>query len=153
LSSQGMRIVAARDFFDGVWSTTMQSGELLVGLTFPIWTGRCGFAIEEFARRYGDFAIAGAVIGVRLDAADQVTNCAIGLIGLGSTPERASTAETSVLGKNVTDIEPKELAQLAVSDLEAIPFDIHGSADYRKRVGAAMVARAWTTAAAEAQGV
>jgi carbon-monoxide dehydrogenase medium subunit len=38
-----------------------------------------------------------------------------------------------------------------MADLSSVPSDLHGSAEYRKRVGAAMVARAWTTAAAEAR--
>ncbi len=150
LSSRGTRTIAACDFFDGLWSTSMAPDELLVGLSFPLWTGRCGFAIEEFARRDGDFAIVGAVVGVEIDAADQVTRCAIGLIGVGSTPARASSAETSVVGEKATDILPDDLGSLAVSGLEAVPSDLHGSAEFRKRVGAAMVARAWKTAMAEA---
>ena len=67
------------------WSPTSS----LVGVSFPIWGGRSGFAVEEFARRHGDFAIAGATIGIELDDDDRIRRCAIGLIGLGSTPERA----------------------------------------------------------------
>jgi carbon-monoxide dehydrogenase medium subunit len=151
LSSRGARTIAARDFFDGLWSNSMESDELLVGLSFPLWTGRCGFAIEEFARRDGDFAIAGAAVGVEIDAADHVTRCAIGLIGLGSTPIRASTAETSVVGQTVAGIVADELGALAIAGLEAVPSDLHGSAEYRTRVGASMVARAWERAVAEAQ--
>ena len=43
-------------------------------------SGRCGFAVEEFARRHGDFAIAGAVVGVELDDAGTVTRCAIAAV-------------------------------------------------------------------------
>ena len=60
VSPKGRRTIAARDFFDGLWSTSMEPDELLVGVSFPIWSGRSGFAVEEFARRHGDFAIAGA---------------------------------------------------------------------------------------------
>jgi aerobic carbon-monoxide dehydrogenase medium subunit len=42
------------------------------------------------------------------------------------------------------------LGRLATSNLESVPSDLHGSARYRKRVGAAMVARAWMAASAEA---
>ena len=69
--------------------------------TFPVWTGRCGFAIEEVARRHGDFAIAGAAVAVELDADDRDPPCAIGLFGLGSTPVRATAAEAAVLGAPV----------------------------------------------------
>ena len=36
-------------------------------------------------------------------------------------------------------------------DLESIPDDLHGSEKYRRRVGAVMVARAWTSAIEEAR--
>jgi carbon-monoxide dehydrogenase medium subunit len=147
----GRRTIAASDFFDGLWTTTMEPDELLVGVSFPIWTGRCGFAVEEFARRHGDFAIAGAVIGVELDADDRIQRSAIGLIGLGSTPERATGAESELAGRKVAEIDARELGQLAMAGLESVTSDLHGSADYRKRVGAAMVARAWSTASEEAR--
>jgi carbon-monoxide dehydrogenase medium subunit len=151
LSPRGRRTIAAAEFFDGFWSTSMEPDELLVGVSFPIWTGRCGFAIEEFARRHGDFAIAGAAVGVELNGSDRVIRCVIGLIGLGSVPERAPSAESRVVGSRVTDILPDDLGGLAMSTLGSVSSDLHGSADYRKRVGAEMVARAWATAAAEAQ--
>jgi len=151
VSPRGRRTIAARDFFDGLWSTSMGPDELLVGVWFPIWSGRRGFAIEEFARRHGDFAIAGATVGVELDDDDRIRRCAIGLIGLGSTPERAGAAEVELTGRPITEVEPEDIGRLAVAGLESIPADQHGSAEYRKRVGAAMVARAWYAASAEAR--
>ncbi|MFN8034828.1 MAG: xanthine dehydrogenase family protein subunit M [Acidimicrobiia bacterium] len=150
-SPRGARIIPARDFFDGLWSTAMEPDELLVGVRFPIWTGRSGFAVEEFARRHGDFAIAGATVGVGLDEDDRIGRCAIGLIGLGSTPERAGRAEAELTGRPIADVDPTEIGHLATAGLESVPSDVHGSAAYRKRVGAAMVARAWTAAAEEAR--
>jgi carbon-monoxide dehydrogenase medium subunit len=144
--------VAAADFFTGLWSTAMDGDELLTGVRFPVWEGRCGFAVEEFARRHGDFAVAGAVVAVQLDADDRVSRCGIGLIGLGSTPERPGATEAELVGRPVTEIDADEVGRSAVSGLTAVPSDLHGSADYRSRVGAAMVARAWTTATREALG-
>jgi len=151
VSSKGRRTIAAGEFFDGLWSTTLAPDELLAGVSFPIWGARSGFAVEEFARRHGDFAIAGAAIGVELEGGDRIRRCAIGLIGLGSTPERAWAAERAFTGRAVDDVQPDELGHLAMEGLESVPSDLHGSAKYRKRVGAAMVARAWTTALAEAR--
>ncbi len=144
------RTIAARDFFDGLWSTTMEPDELLVGVEFPIWGGRSGFAVEELARREGDFAIAGAAVGVELTDDDRVRRGAIGLIGLGSTPERAAGAETELTGLPVADIDPEDVGRLALAGLESVPSDLHGSAAYRVRVGAVMVARAWRAAVGSA---
>ena len=79
-----------------------------------------------------------------------MTRCGIGLLGLGSTPQRAAAAEQAVIGRPVADCSPDELGALAMSELEDVPADLQGSASYRTRVGAAMVARAWTEATAEA---
>jgi carbon-monoxide dehydrogenase medium subunit len=150
ISKRGPRRIPARSFFDGVWTTTLAPDELLIGVRFPEWSGRCGFAIREFARRYGDFAIAGATVAVQLDAADRIERCAIGMFGLGPTPLRASAAEAAASGQPA-DIAAAELGRLAVGDLRDIPSDVHGSAEYRRRVGAAIVARAWTDAVGEAR--
>jgi carbon-monoxide dehydrogenase medium subunit len=146
ISSKSARAIAASDFFEGLWSTTMEPDELLVRVSFPIWSGRSGFAVEEFARRHGDFAIAGAAVGVELDDADRIRRCTIGLIGLGATPERADAAASEVSGRPITEVDPQEIGRLAVSDLDAVPSDMHGSGRFRTRVGAAMVARAWIRA-------
>lgn len=151
VSPRGRRAVAAADFFEGLWTTSLEPDELLVGVSFPIWAGRTGFAVEELARRHGDFAIAGAAVGVELDGGDRIRRCAIGLIGLGSTPERATAAEAELAGRPVAQAGAEEVGRLAMAGLESVPGDLHGSAGYRKRVGAVMVARAWTAAAAGAR--
>jgi carbon-monoxide dehydrogenase medium subunit len=151
LSPRGRRRIPAAAFFAGIWTTVLQPDELLVAIRFPVWSGRCGFGIREFARRHGDFAIAGAVIGLELDTDDRIRRCAVGLIGLGSTPLRAPAAEKEVLGARTVDVSADEIGRLAVSELTEVPSDMHGPAEYRKRVGAAMVARALGDAILEAQ--
>jgi carbon-monoxide dehydrogenase medium subunit len=152
LSPRGQRVVAAADFFTGHWSTSLDADELLVGVTFPMWSGRCGFAVEEYARRHGDYAIAGAVVAVELDRDDIVRRCAIGLIGMSSTPVRASSAEAMAVGAAVDTIGGDDLGRAAAGDATDVPTDLHGSADYRRRVCAAVVARAWERAVTEARG-
>jgi len=152
VSSRGTRQIAAADFFTGLWETSLQAGEILTAVRFPVWTGRCGFAIEEFARRHGDFAIAGAAVAVEVDGADRVTRCGIGLLGLGSTPLRGAAAEDAVIGRAVADIAAADVGNLAIGALEDIPSDLQGSAKYRARVGATMVARAWQAAIDDATG-
>ena len=149
VSRRGERRLAATDFFTGFWSTALEPDELVAGVRFPVWTGRCGFAVREFARRHGDFAVAGAAVAVGLDGDDRVDRCAISLIGMGSTPIRATGAEEATIGQSGPPAAD-EVGALAVADLDEVPSDLHGSSDYRKRVGAAMVARAWAEAMAEA---
>jgi carbon-monoxide dehydrogenase medium subunit len=151
LSPAGSRIVPAADFFTGLWTTALGENELLTAVTVPVWEGRCGFAIEEFARRHGDFAIAGAAVALELGDDDRVRRCHIGLLGLGMTPERAPDAEAALAGAHVDDVDADETGRLAMAQLESIPSDLHGSDGYRRQVGAAVVAKAWRRAVEEAR--
>ncbi|RDH76513.1 xanthine dehydrogenase family protein subunit M [Mycolicibacterium moriokaense] len=145
-STRGRRDIAAADFFTGLWETTLATDEILTGVRFPVWGGRCGFAVEEFARRHGDFAIAGATVAVELDDDDRVSRCGIGLLGLGATPLRGVAGEAAAVGRPADDVTAEEIGHLAMNGLSDIPADLQGSADYRSRVGATMVARAWAAA-------
>jgi aerobic carbon-monoxide dehydrogenase medium subunit len=150
LSPRGERTIAAGDFFTGLWGTALEEDELLTGIRFPARRERSGFAIEEFARRGGDFAIAGAAVAVDLDAAGRVGRCGIGLFGLGQTAVRAPAAEAAVLGSAAEGIVPEDVGRAAMTGLESVPSDLHASAGYRTHVGAVLVARAWKRAAREA---
>ncbi|MEU9017792.1 xanthine dehydrogenase family protein subunit M [Actinomadura sp. NPDC048394] len=150
VSPRGTRTIPAGDFFTGLWSTALDEDELLTAIDLPVRRGRSGFAIEEFARRGGDFAIAGAAVAVEVDDAGRVARCGIGLFGLGSTPLRAPAAETAATGAALADIDPDELGRTAIGELDAVPADLHASADHRAHVGAVIVARAWRRAAEEA---
>jgi aerobic carbon-monoxide dehydrogenase medium subunit len=134
LSPRGPRSIPARDFFAGVWQTTLEPDELLTGITFPGAIPRQGFAIEEFARRHGDFAVAGAAVALEVDESggQEHVRSSIGLFGLASTP---------VLVDSVA----------AIADLDAVPSDLHGTAGYRRKLAAVMVARAWERALKEAR--
>lgn len=150
-SSRGTREIPATEFFTGLWETALASDEILTAVRFPVASGRSGFGIAEFARRHGDFAIAGAAVGIELDEDDRITRCGIGLLGLGSTPLRATPAEEAVIGTPIGGLSAEEIGKLALSGLTDIPADLQGSASYRARVGAAMVSRAWTQATTHAE--
>ena len=62
------RRIPAAEFFASTYTTTLEPDEVLTALRFPVWPGRTGSAIREFARRSGDFALAGALCAVTLDA-------------------------------------------------------------------------------------
>jgi carbon-monoxide dehydrogenase medium subunit len=150
LSPRGRREIAAADFFAGLWETTMDSDEVLTGVRFPVRNGRSGFSVHEFARRHGDFAIAGALVAVQLDDADRVSQCGIGLLGLGSTVRRATAAEAAIVGKPVGELVAQEIGRAAMADVDDVPTDLQGSASYRTQVGATVVERAWNQAVNEA---
>jgi carbon-monoxide dehydrogenase medium subunit len=53
-------------------------------------------------------------------------------------------------GCDVTELDTEALGELAVADLDAVPSDVHGSSDHRRRIGAVVVARALGSALQEA---
>ncbi len=146
VSSTATRRVAAADFFQGVWSTAIESDELLVALHFPVWIDRCGFGIREFARRHGDFALAGAVAAVGTGTDGRIDRAAIGLFGLGSTPLRGGLAEQALVGTRPGEIADDEVGHLCIEGVDDPPEDLHAPAAYRRRIGAAMAAGAWRLA-------
>lgn len=150
LSPRGRRTIPSSEFFQGMWTTAMEPDELVTAVTFPVWTGRCGFAIEEFTRRSGDFAMAGAAVAVRLDAGERIDRCAVTVFGMASTPVRARAIETELIGRAASEVTAEEIGRAATATLESVPSDLHGNAEYRRRVGSTMVTRAWNRALEEA---
>jgi len=149
-SARGTRAVAAADFFTGVWSTALEPDELLTAVELPVWTRRTGVGVAEFARRHGDFAIAGAVAAVEL-ADDRVARAAIAVFGAADVPVRASAAEHALAGQPVGTVEGVELGEVAFADVDDVVDDPQVPAAYRRRVGVAMVAEAWQRAVVQAQ--
>jgi carbon-monoxide dehydrogenase medium subunit len=144
----GTRDIGAAHFFESTWQTTLASDEILTAVRFPVWGGGSGFAVEEIARRHGDFALCGAACAVTLDG-DAVTRAAIALFGVGGTPVRAGAAEQALAaggaGADLAAIGQEAAAALQPSD------DLHASGSYRKRVAAVVVRRALARAIQEAR--
>ena len=126
---RGERTIAAEEFFGGYFTTALEPDEILTSVDFPVLDG--GFAVEEVARRHGDFAMVGAV------AAVCEGDARIALINVAEVPVRATEAEQALNGG--ADVE--EVAALATRDLEP-SADLHASAAYRKKVAGVCVKRA-----------
>ncbi len=131
----GTRSIAAADFFTGTWSTALEPDEIVTAVSFPVRGERTGSAIHEMARRHGDFAIAGAVANMSLDAAGRVSAAAISLFGVASTPVRATGAEAALVGAAPADINTLEIGRLALADQEPTD-DIHATGPQRARIAA-----------------
>ena len=55
----GERRIAARDFFTGIYETALLAQELVIAVELPIAQKNSVHFFHEFARRHGDYAIAG----------------------------------------------------------------------------------------------
>ena len=145
----GARTIPASQFFLSMWTTALADDELLVAVRYPVWPGRSGFAVEEFARRPGDFAVAGAVCGVTVGADERISRAAIGLFGMGATPVRATAAEEALVGRSARDADLDDIAAAAAAGTE--PFDdVHAPASYRRKLAVHLVRQVLSTASEEA---
>jgi carbon-monoxide dehydrogenase medium subunit len=149
-SARAERVVQAKDFFLGYMTTAMEPNELLTEIRIPARRPRTGWAIEEVARRRGDFAMVGVAIVVELNAKQQCQEARIALFGVGEKPERMEPAEELVRGKEGSESQLAALAQTVSDDMRPLS-DVHASAEYRKEVGGILTRRALENAFKRAQ--
>jgi carbon-monoxide dehydrogenase medium subunit len=145
----GARTIPAREFFISTWTTALEPDELLTAIRYPAWAGLCGFAVEEFARRRGDFAIAGVACGVEVDGDGPVVRAAIALFGMAPTPVRAGDAEAALIGNPASQVDLAEIGRMAAVATDPSD-DMHGNAAFRRRVAAHLTQRALARALEEA---
>ena len=154
-SVRGRRVVPARDFFLGPYTTALDADELLLELRIPPrrpGTGHActGHAWLEAARRHGDFALVGAAASLTLDASGRVAEVRLVLSGVGPVPVEASKLGAQLVGRQPTG---ETIAAVAREVAERCDprSDVHASATTRRRIARALIRRALEQAAAKAE--
>ena len=137
---QGQRVEKASNFFKGALTTSLASDEILTEVKLPPWPAGRRWAFLEFARRRGDFALAGVALFYEL-LAGKITDIRIGAIGVGDIPLRLRAVET-VLNGQTLDERAIEAAAAAARQSVDPPSDIHAPAEYRRALLATLLARA-----------
>ncbi|MGH7852035.1 MAG: FAD binding domain-containing protein [Candidatus Binatia bacterium] len=140
------RAIPAGEFFIDYLTTALAPDEILRRIVFPVLRPSSGYALEEIARRHGDFAIAGVVAIVDLDDAGKIAQARIALFGVAPTPVRARQAERALIGQEPNDTAMHDAAAL-VEDVLDPPGDIRASSAYRQHAAAILTARALKKAA------
>jgi CO/xanthine dehydrogenase FAD-binding subunit len=135
----GERTVPAAEWFEGYLMTSRQPDELLTEVRFPAAKPGTGTSFQEVARRHGDFAMVGLAASVTL-ANGVISDARLAFAGLSDVPYRAAGAEEILAGETPSPELFDEAARRATADLDP-PSDLHGSAEYRKKVAAALVRR------------
>ena len=141
---KGERVVKAKDLFQTYLATSLTPDEILVEVRMPAMPAGAGYALEEFARRHGDFAIVGIAAVVVKDGA----RCALARLataGAGPVPVRLRAAEEILERDGLTDAAI-EAASRRASELVSPDSDIHASADYRRHLTGVLTKRALTRA-------
>jgi len=122
----GERRITAGDFFTGIYETALSAQELLVAVELPVAQKNSAYFFHEFARRHGDYAIAGlaaqAIVqgGLFTDlrtaffaVGDRpiLAKAATALINIGITPAVLAEASTA-LGE---ELDPQEDQQASAA--------------------------------------
>ena len=147
VGSAGSRIEKAADFFEGSLTTSLAPDEVLTEIYLPAWPAGRRSAFLEFARRRGDFAMAGVALFYDLDDQGRMGGAHVGAIGVADAPVRLGTVE-AVLNGRVPDEDTFAAAADAARDAVDPPSDIHAPADYRRALLATLLTRALRKSAA-----
>lgn len=152
-SQRGERKVAADAFFHSALVTDLAEDEILTRLAFPLQDRRSGYAFLEFARRKGDFCLAGVAAIVRT-ANGRFESARIGLCGVSDRPF-LSPAAASLAGAPVSDATIREIAATIADEFEPMEDGRATEAD-RREIARTLIQRvlplACERAAAAAQG-
>ena len=146
--ANGRRELLAEEFFTGMLSNALEPGEMVVALRYPRTPPNTGVAFVEFARRLGDFAIAGAA--AMLTMRDSVcTEARLTITGMGEGPFRARDAEARLTGRKLHAEEAQRaIADAAANIVAAVDpaDDVHASSSYRRHLAGVMASRAMQSA-------
>jgi carbon-monoxide dehydrogenase medium subunit len=146
----GQRELAFAEFPVAYMTPAIELNELVIGIRFPQWAPKHGYAFVEFARRHGDFAITSAAVLLEGDAAGKITRASVTIGGMGTAPSRARELEAAITGQVPAGNLFREACE-SCRKLEAID-DVHAPASYRQHLAAVLSRRALEKAHARLTG-
>jgi carbon-monoxide dehydrogenase medium subunit len=146
LGPKGRRQLAVADLFQGPFWTDIQPDEVMVEVAFPRQNANTGWAIEEVARRRGDFALAGVAAVIGRDAQGVIDHARLAYISVGPQPVRVVAAEAALIGERPGTEAFATAARIAASELSP-SADIHAGAEYRRHLIRVLTERALERAA------
>lgn len=141
-SRNGERVIKARDFFTGMFSTSLRPDEIITEVRVPKTDGQ-RVAYKKHHHPASGFAVVG--VAVRLTAsAGKIDTVAVGITGVSHSAYRATAVENALRGKPVGAIAD---APSHVADDVEVLGDYYASADYRKHLATVLARRAIEQAA------
>lgn len=139
----GIRTERAEDFFVGPLQTSLEPDEVLTEVCLPAWKRNRKWSFMEFARRKGDFAMAGVALFYDLDASNRVQDAHVGAIGIADRPIRLPAVEGVLNGKQLNSALIAEASATARRTVDP-PSDIHAPSEYRAALVGTLLSRALT---------
>lgn len=134
------RLISADELLTGLMSTTLDSGEMIVGARIPLLPGTTRFGFYEFSRRPGDYAMAMSLVAFEIENG-LIANARVGVGGAEDRPRRIEASENELNGKEPGKAAFVRAADAAASAIEPME-DIQASAEYRLDLVRVVVRRA-----------
>lgn len=137
VSAKGERRIPAAAFFTDLLQTALEPQEIIAAVEIPL-TKRLG-AIEEIARRSGDYAMAGLAATLHLEAG-RVIKPRLVYFGVGKIPVLAAAAAKALEGRSL-DPASISAAQAALAEDLDPPQDLHGPPEMRRHLARVLTER------------
>jgi carbon-monoxide dehydrogenase medium subunit len=131
---RGRRTVKADDFFKGLFETALGARDVLTAVRLPAATASTRVGFAEFARRHGDYAMAGLAACARADG-KQLGDLRLVYFGVGATPVRARHAERALAEDDV-----EAAVRALVHDLSP-PDDVQASGAVKTHLAGVLLRR------------
>jgi carbon-monoxide dehydrogenase medium subunit len=145
---QGARPIKAADFFRDALTTSLEPDEMLVEVRLPAMPSDASYAVEEFARRHGDFAIAAIAAVIERDGA-RCTKARLATAGISAYSVRLRAAEDVLEAEGLGESAIARAADVAAELVEPLS-DQNASAEFRRHLTRVLTGRALRKAAAGA---
>jgi CO/xanthine dehydrogenase FAD-binding subunit len=145
------RWVDASDFFLGMFTTALNSDEMLVEIEISAPPPGYGWSFQEVTRRRGDYAMMGVAAWVVMASDGACADARLVYLNAGDGPVRAKGAEAALKGQQIGAELIEEAATIA-SEQEIDPFgSVHATESFQRHLAHVLTRRALQTAHARAQ--
>jgi aerobic carbon-monoxide dehydrogenase medium subunit len=139
-SVRGTRKIPAADLFISLLTTTLAADEVITEIDFPVMKPDSAYAVEEFARRPGDFAIAAVAVYLQFTGA-RCIRARIATAGIERQQGRLKSAEKLLESRAITSEVIEEVAAEAAEAVDP-QSDRQGSSDFRRHLTRVLCRRA-----------
>src|SRR5207248_4780669 len=147
--ANGIRTIKADDFFQDLFQTSLEPGEVITEIRFAKPAAHTGSAYEKLPNKASHYAVVGCAAVVTLDTDGTCTSASVVITGASVKPTRASAVEAALVGKKLDAATIAAATSNAADGMELVG-DIHGSKEYRAQMAGVMAKRAIARAAERA---
>ena len=138
----GERRIAAADFFVGIFQTALSAEELLVAIELPVSRKNSAHFFHEFARRHGDYAIAGLAAQAVIEG-NVLSSLWLAFFAVGDRPVLAGAAN-HLLNTPVTPVLISQASVALGKELDP-PDDQQASSAMRRHLAKVLLGRCVAT--------